>query len=174
MRLLASLLLLLSPLALAQQTTVYKTVDEQGVVSFSDSPPADSPDAEKFQIDTPAPQPTGEYEKNLEAMRETTDRMADDRRAREKHRAEMRELAARSGSYGQAAEPATVQYDQYLPSYGYSSSGHYRPGKPPWRPGYRPKPEHPIARPPHRPPPPPANTRPTQGNAQLMRPITGR
>jgi Domain of unknown function (DUF4124) len=172
MRLLASFLLMFSPLVLGQQATVYKTVDEQGVVSFSDTPPADAADAEKLQIDTPVPQPTGEYEKNLEAMRETTDRMAEDRRAREKHRAEMRELAARSGSQGQAAQPA--QYDHYLPSYSYSSSGHYRPGRPPWRPGYRPKPEHPIARPPHRPVQRPEHTRPTQGNAQLMRPITGR
>ncbi len=163
-----------SALAQAQGSTVYKTVDENGVVSFSDTPPAGSTDTQTLQVDAPPPQSDGQYQANLEAMRETTDRMADDRREREKHRAEMRELNARTSSYGQSGQPEVIEYDNYLPSYssGYYGGGHYRPGKPPWRPGYRPKPEHPIARP--VPQPHPGNQRPTQGNAQLMRPITTR
>ena len=162
--------LAVSSLALGQQSTVYRTVDENGVVSFSDTPPEEG-GADKVQIDAPAPSSTGEYVENLEAMRETTDRMAEDRRAREKHRAEMRELAARTEAYEQSQQPQVIEYDNYLPSY---VGGYYRPGhghgRPPWRPGYRPKPEHPIARPPQR----TQNARPTQGNAQLMRPITPR
>ena len=160
-----------SPVALGEQATVYRTVDESGVVSFSDIPPDDGAPTERLQIDAPTPSSTDEYVENLEAMRETTDRMAEDRRAREKHRAEMRELAARTEAYEQSQQPQVIEYDNYLPTY---AGGYYRPGhghgRPPWRPGYRPRPEQPIARPPQRPP----NTRPTQGNAQLMRPITTR
>lgn len=151
------------------QATVYKTVDEDGVVSFSDTPPAEGVAAEKMDIDTPAPQPTGEYQENLDAMRETTDRMAADRREREKHRAEMKELQARQQP---AQESGVNQYNDYYPGYsgGYYGGGNYRPGRPPLRPGYKPKPEHPIAKPPER----PGQPRPTKGNSQLMRPIIRR
>ncbi len=154
----------------AAQATVYKTVDEHGVVTFSDTPPAGGEEAERVEINAPPPSSTGEYEANLEAMRETTDRMAADRREREKHRAEMRELQARTDAYQNSPEPEPYNYDRYVTGYG-TGWGNYRPGRPPWRPGYRPRPEQPIARPPHRPVPP---VRPTDNNSQLMRPITGR
>jgi hypothetical protein len=184
MRLILLLLILLVHSALALgQATVYKSVDEQGVVSFSDTPPANPDDAERMQIDTPPASSTGEYEQNLEAMRETTDRMAADRRDREKHRAEMRELQARTNAYQQPDySDRDYNYDDYtqISGYrGYTGSGYYRPGhpgRPPYRPGYKPKPEHPIARPPHRPGQSDefGSTRPTRNNSQLMRPITGR
>lgn len=175
MRLIALLLVILAYSALAQgQATVYKSVDEQGVVTFSDRPPIDAAQLERLQIDTPPPSTTGEYEQNLEAMRDTTDRMAADRREREKHRAELRELQARTDAY---KEPRydTRDHDDYSYVSGYRDyypGGGYRPGKPPWRPGHRPKPEHPIARPPLG--PDSGQARPTQNNSQLMRPITGR
>lgn len=174
MRVAFSLIALLTPtLVLAEPPVVYKTVDEQGVVSFSDVPPEGDVAVEQYEVNAPPPQPTGEYLQNLEAMRETTDRMAEDRRAREKHRAEMRELAARTEAHQAAAEPRVVEVDRYLPGYvgGYQRPG-YRPGHPPWRPGYGPRPQPPIVRPPVQ--PLPESTRPTQGNAQLMRPITTR
>jgi hypothetical protein len=137
------------------------------VVSFSDVPPESSEGVEQYEIDTPPSQPTDEYVQNLEAMRETTDRMAEDRRAREKHRAEMRELAARTEAYQAAPEPQVVEVERYLPGYpGVNYRPGYRPGHPPWRPG------HPVVRPPVQ--TPPSAARPTQGNAQLMRPITTR
>ena len=74
--------------------TVYKTVDDKGVVSFSDIPPEGDPEVESFQIATPPPQDAEVAQQRLEDMRETTDRMASDRREREKHRAEMQELQA--------------------------------------------------------------------------------
>ena len=87
------LVFLIPALAMAESAVVYKSVDEQGVVSFSDVPPENSGAVEQLEINATQANSTGEYLENFEAMRETTDRMAEDRRAREKHRAEMRELA---------------------------------------------------------------------------------
>ena len=156
-------LLLVTVFASAQQ--VYKTVDENGVVSFSDTPPADEQDVEVLEIKTPAAQAPEDHLERLDAMRETTDRMAADRREREKHRAELREINSRNQ---QALEPQVVEHrntTDYWPIYGGPVYGY--PGRPPYRPGYRPRPEHPIARPPVRPP--------VSGgsNSQLMRPILG-
>lgn len=140
-------------------TTVYKTVDENGAVSFSDKSSAE--DAEVLKVSTPPPQAPEEYIANLEAMRETTDRMARDRREREKHRAELKEIAARDAAQQAQNQPI---YTGYYP--GYSGAYRYR-GRPPYRPGFRPKPEHPIAHPPLRSDPGPF--RPL--NSQLMRPM---
>lgn len=148
--------------------TVYRTVDENGVVSFSDTPPEGDQPVEAMTLDVPAAQDPEVYQQNLEAMRESTDRMVEDRQAREKHRAEMRELAARSAPPTTQAPQTLV--DQYSTGWSssYNSGHYYRPGRPPWRPGYRPRPEHPIHRPPVRPMPS------TQNNSQLMRPIIPR
>ncbi len=140
-------------------TTVYKTVDEKGVVSFSDSS-TQGEEAEVVHIATPPAQPAGDQAANLEAMRETTDRMAADRREREKHRAEMKELAS---------PPQNVTAPGYIESYPTTIGGgyYYPPGRPPWHPGFRPKPEHPIVRPPL------SHTSNTfrGANSQLMRPM---
>ena len=174
MRFIPRLLIVLACGAVAMgQATVYKSVDEHGVVTFSDTPPADADSAERVEIHAPPPSSTGEYEANLEAMRETTDRMAADRREREKHRAELRESQARAAAYRNPPEPEPYRYDNYISGYD-RGWGYYQPGKPPWRPGHRPRPEHPIARPPHRLPPDDGLSRPTDNNSQLMRPITGR
>jgi len=157
-RLIPAILLLCSTTALA--TTVYKTVDENGVVSFSDTP--QEKDAEVLKISTPEPQSPEEHLANLEAMRETTDRMAEDRREREKHRAELKELAARN----QAPQyPPQQNYSDYY--YPINSRSYRRHGQPPYDPGYRPKPEHPIAHPPLL--PNGGGNRST--NSQLMRPM---
>ena len=174
MRLALPILLLLSVPVAAQ--TVFRTVDENGVVSFSDTPPEGDAAVESITIDTPQAQSPEAAQQRLEDMRETTDRMAADRREREKHRAEMRELQARS----QPPAPTTYTSDYYdyypaftnrrvvrrsvsgglgyyggtpwRPDYrpGHDRPGHDRPGHD--RPGHdRPRPEHPIARPPLRP-----------------------
>lgn len=160
--------------------TVYRTVDENGVVSFSDSPPEGDPDAESFQIATPEPQDAEEAQQRLEDMRETTDRMASDRREREKHRAELREI---QGDQQRQQQQQSPQYydrgyiDYYPPIYtsGRSIRRQDYYGSAPWHPDYRPRPEHPIARPPVR----PGIERPRElpenvnrgSNSQLMRPI---
>ncbi len=153
------------PLASAQ--TVYKTVDESGAVSFSDTPPAGDTEAETLQINAPPPSSDPTQQANLEAMRETTDRMAEDRREREKHRAEMREIQARNTAGDSNQSNMDDYYDSYYPIYtGYNNRRYYN-HRPPYRPGFRPKPEHPIARPPHRPIPRDTGS----NNSQLMRPI---
>jgi TolA-binding protein len=134
-------LLVAGPLSAA---TVYKTVDENGVVSYSDTAPASEQEAEVMVIDVPASQDSESAQEQLEAMRETTDRMVADRQQREKHRAEMRKLQAES-------EPQVIEYGAPADSggiyTGYYPYPVYRPG------GYRPRPTHPIARPPLRPRP---------------------
>lgn len=134
---------------IALSTTVYKTVDENGVVSYSDTPPVEEVPVETMVIDVQAPQPGETAQDQLEAMRETTDRMVADRQQREKHRAELRQQQAQSQAPQQA-----VQYtnpDSYTGiSSGYYPFPVYRPGYRP-HPGHRPRPEHPIVRPPLRP-----------------------
>jgi TolA-binding protein len=162
--------------------TVYKSVDDDGVVSFSDSPPEGDPDAESFQIATPPPQDAEEAQRRLDDMRETTDRMADDRREREKHRAQMREIQGDNQWQQQQAPPSydSGYADYYPPIYTSSSRSIRRRnyyGSAPWRPDYRPRPEHPIARPPirpgidHRPRVQPDSNINRGSNSQLMRPM---
>ena len=149
------------------QNTVYRTVNEDGVVTFSDQPPDTDVPVETLTIDTPATQPTDDYSHNLEAMRETTDRMVEDRRAREKHRAEMRELAARTAEPKQPEHRQPDESDYSPATYSRSYRREYRP---PWYwQGHRPRPQPPIARPPLRPRPLPSGA--LENNAQLMRPI---
>ena len=173
---LAALLLCFAGASFA--STVYRTVDEDGVVNFSDTPPEGAAEVETLQISTPEPRQSEEDAQRLEDMRETTDRMAADRREREKHRAEMRQLQ------GSAANTPNTTYSDYMPASssfysgysGYYGSPIYRPGRPgrphrPNRPGYRPRPEHPIVRPPLRPNPRPEAQINRGSNQQLMRPI---
>jgi len=157
--------------------TVYKTVDDKGVVSFSDTPPEGDPEVESFQIATPPPQDAEVTQQRLDDMRETTDRMAADRREREKHRAEIRELQA--NTQPQQQQQYSSGYDDYYPPIYTNSNVRRRNyyGNAPWRPNYRPKPEHPIARPPirpgqgNRPQTRPNDNVNTGSNSQLMRPI---
>ena len=132
----------------APAATVYKTVDENGVVSYSDTAPVTEQEAEVLVIDVQDPDDSESTQAQLEAMRETTDRMVADRQQREKHRAEMRKLQAES-----EPQPQLIEYgapvDNSSIYTGYYPYPVYRPGG-----GYRPRPTHPIARPPLRPRPP--------------------
>ena len=162
LKILPVILLLCSTAAIA--ATVYKTVDENGVVSFSDIPPAGQEDAEILEIRPPVQHSPEEYLANLEAMRESTDRLAADRREREKHRAELKEIKAKTAAYETPVQPTYSGYRDYYPVYSRYSG---RRSHTPWRPGYQPKPEHPIARPPMR----PAHDMGGSSNKQLMRPL---
>ena len=123
--------------------TVYKTVDENGVVSYSDTPPVKEVPVETLVIDVQAAPPGESAQEQLEAMRETTDRMVADRQQREKHRAQLREQQAKNQAPPQAAEYS----DPGLYSGTYPAYYPY----PVYRPVRRPRPVHPIARPPLRP-----------------------
>jgi hypothetical protein len=149
---------LLFPALSAGGQTVYKSI-ENGVPSFSDSPPADDRPVETIVIDVPAPAADPRLDERLKEMRESTDRMAEDRREREAHRAALR--AQRIEAPPPAApDPATVIVTNsgYWPLYG-------RPHRPLYpRPPYRPQPlPQPL--------PPPGWSVMAPGNAQLMRPI---
>jgi hypothetical protein len=137
---------LLSVVTGLHAATVYKTVDDNGVVSYSDTPPAEDIATETLVIDVQDPQLTETEQQRMEDMRATTDRMVADREAREKHRAELREQQARNQAERQrAASPdyLVIESDTYPVYYPYPVR---RPG---WN---RPRPSHPIARPPLRPP----------------------
>jgi hypothetical protein len=141
--------------SMSQAATVYRTVDENGVVSFSDSPPQSEVPVEEVELNVPPVQSGDEYVENLQAMRETTDRMAADRREREKHRAQMRELEARVSAYEAPPQQDYRDYASYYPNY-YPVYRPRRPihGKPPWRPSHpivKPISGEPVVRPPLRP-----------------------
>jgi hypothetical protein len=131
----------------ALATTVFKSVDENGVTSFSDTAPDTDAPVETIKIDVQPPRDPELSRQNLEAMRETTDRMAKDRREREEQRAELRKQQTQATS-----QP--YYYDNSggsIGAVGYSSSyrRHYRrPIGRYWWPINKPHPEHPIHRPP--------------------------
>jgi hypothetical protein len=125
--------------------TVYKTVDENGAVSFSDTLPSGQEHVETMVIDSPAMESGEVAQPRLEDMRETTDRMVADRMAREKHRAQMRQLQAQTDAQQMQGQQAYVEQS---PIY----SGYYQyPIRRPWRAIHGHRPAHPIARPPLRP-----------------------
>lgn len=168
--LVAAFITLLPAAPAAVAATVYKTVDENGVVSFSDVPPENAEQAEVLTIKTPPAAGRQDYEQQLEQMRETTDRMAADRREREQHRAALRsqQRVASTSPAARTTNPAPA-----YPATPIFNSG-WIPGAPVWRPPYRP-PGRPLpVRPPHRYPIPPGANVNLGGNSQLMRPIVSR
>jgi hypothetical protein len=152
-----------------QAQTVYRSVDNTGAVSFSDTPPVDEQGVEEVHLDVAAPQDPKAYQQSLDDMRETTDRMVDARRAREEHRAGMRELAARTAAQYEPQKQQSL-VDQYSSAWSYDGGYYKRPALPPWRPVYRPTPEQPIYRPPVQAP----SGHPLNVNSQLMRPMLPR
>lgn len=154
----------------ALAATVYKTVDDNGVASFSDTPPAEDVVVETVIIEAPAPLSTELTQQRLDDMRETTDRIVADRMAREKHRAELRSIELQRNAQSTAQETGEY-YDETTVYTGY---GPY-PVRRIWRrPNHPSHPGHPIARPPLRQPAPPAHPgiRPLPGNdypASLIR-----
>ncbi|MBK9468917.1 MAG: DUF4124 domain-containing protein [Pseudomonadales bacterium] len=67
--------------------TVYRTVDAEGRVSFSDTPPPPGSTAEVIKMRDTHAGPDPEAAERLQQMRETTDRLREDRLAREQERA---------------------------------------------------------------------------------------
>lgn len=131
----------------AAAATVYKSVDDSGVVSFSDTPPTGDVLVETVVIEEQVPLSGDASQQRLEEMRETTDRMVADRMARERHRAELRELNARE--YAPAApQQLDTYYDTPFVYTGFAGDNRYPPRRN-WRHPH--KPQHPVA-PPLRPP----------------------
>ncbi len=133
--------------------TVYRTVDANGVVSFSSTKPEGDAPVETLVIDTLAPQPGDAERQRLQAMREIAERMAADRMAREKHRAELRLLQAQAQRRYQAPEQPLPDNTRHYIGYPSGYPRYYTyPARRPWKHGHRPWPEYPPAWPsPHRP-----------------------
>jgi hypothetical protein len=148
LRLLSALSLLCCGPALA--ATIYKSVDANGVVSFSDTRPEHAVLVETVVIDVQ--EPSSEVtQQRLQDMRETTDRMVADRIARERHRAEMRQLDAQATAQHRSQEPPQDLTDYYTSPVIFSGYSPF-PARRQWRHPNHPRPEHPIARPPLLPP----------------------
>ncbi len=127
-----ALLMLLLPAPIGYGATVYKSVDEQGRVTFSDQPPAAGEAAETLTYDPGDPVSAEEAQQRLDRMRETTDRMAAGRRERE---------AARAAAEPRPSQPAAPAPVEPLPTYYPVYLGGAR--RPPYhRPGHRPV--HPV------------------------------
>ncbi|MEQ9396276.1 DUF4124 domain-containing protein [Haliea sp.] len=156
-RLLVSVLLSLACGAAADSTTVYRFVDSNGVVGFSDTPPPEGVSARALRIVAPESSAADTLQR-LEAMRQTTDRMASDRREREAQRELVRLRAATAEAARQRPMPREQVRHEYI----------YLPVAtvPPWRRGYYP--------PPHRPRDPSRLGIIPGPNSQLMRPILSR
>jgi hypothetical protein len=96
--------------------TIYKSVDARGRVSYSDQPPLESTLVDILEYSETAPTLAAtlaaDNAARLTAMRETTDRMAADRREREASRASIRRERATTQIVVVQQEP------YYLPVYG--------------------------------------------------------
>jgi len=128
--------------AMAQQ--VYRFVDESGRVVFSDQPPPSGVDAEEVAVpETETAASGAEAGERMERMLSVTDKLQQDRIARETER-----QAAQAAAV-QAREPPPVEpaeddddgggwYPVYGPGYGWGPGWpgygppHHRPPRPPW------------------------------------------
>ena len=144
-------------LPIAAETTVYRSVNAQGVVVFSDQPPAAGTATDVLHIAV-SPQSAADAKARLESLRASNDRLARARRARE---------AARAGSAAPAisytapvaipAPPTVVVHGSRYPIWPpgparliYRGPLRHQPGAAPVPPGFK------VIQP---------------GNRQLMRPI---
>jgi len=158
-------LALMAAQGLAQESTVYKSVDDQGNVSFSDTPPDDRSEAETLYIKTAPPVADADAQQRLEDMRQTTDRMVSARLQREQQRAAQQ--ASPVAANNEAEYDANDYYRDIYPVYtDYRNPHHHRPRPPHPRP--------PIARPPTE----QSNVEKLRSNmhnnSQLMRPMLSR
>ncbi len=158
----AIVLLFAATMAMAADTTVYRSEGPNGTVHFSDVPPAESGNTEVLRIRAPEAGDPAAAEQQLKAMRYSTDRLAESRRERELER-EVARLRAQVDAQSTRQQPAP-EVIRYVPVY-------LPPVGVPWRPGHRPRPPHrPDALPPLQTPQPLPGILPGR-NSQLMRPI---
>ncbi|MCK9504412.1 MAG: DUF4124 domain-containing protein [Porticoccaceae bacterium] len=120
-------------LALALQAsaaTVYKYRDENGAITYSDSPPTHTDDYEIIEIQSSEPSDPQAHQQMLEQMAKTSDRLQADRRQRE----EDRQKTAQSRSSAPPYYPATAQPEpDYYPGYPFLRRNYHRTSRPPYR-----------------------------------------
>ncbi|RMG57543.1 MAG: DUF4124 domain-containing protein [Gammaproteobacteria bacterium] len=144
---------------LASAQTVYRTVDEQGRVSFSDRPPdgADSAETLRVSPDRPSEEAVKAARERHEAVSKTADELAAKRRASEQ---EKRRQEAEKRKR-ELEKPQVIVIDHGASGPGYWPGHPVRPGRPikpvrPQPPTARPPVNRPpAARPPAGQPPPP-------------------
>ena len=147
----AVILLIASGLAgLAVAATVYKTVDENGVVSYSDVQPSEDLPVEILEVEVRAPEISATEQQRLEAIRETTDRMVADRQQRELHRAELRRQRAQQNARQESPNVQT-NYPDYLAYPGGYPVYYPYPVRHPRAGWHKPRPVHPAVPVPLRP-----------------------
>ena len=117
--------------------TVYKTVDADGKVSFSDTPPPAGSATEVIETRDTYASPDPDAAERLQQMRETTDRLRDDRLAREQERAPP--PAPAYPGYPEQEDSAQRDDDEdrwllpYYPPYRrWHGGGHRPPPRPPY------------------------------------------
>jgi len=121
----------------AFSATVYKSVDENGLTTYSDVKPGDAAEVETLEIAVAEPATEAENQQRLNDMRETTDRMASDRMAREKHRAELKKLETQRALANAQADPSVAPTYPIYPTYQQPYSRY-----PYWQPDYSPVRHH--------------------------------
>ena len=131
-------------------TQVYRSVDEQGNVIFSDSPPEDAVEVTPVEI-RPGPDDTQvrATRERLDAQREALESREAERAAEEARRREERLRQREAQAQRQAAQPASSEASD--PD---ARAWWYRGQQPP------PRPQPPIARPPAERPRPPGGDHP--------------
>lgn len=115
--------------------TVYKSVDSEGKVSFSDTPPAAGTATEVIETRDTHTSPDPDSAERLQQMRETTDRLRADRLARERERA-----LPPAPAYPDSPPQDDAQLDDeerwllpYYPPYRrWHGGGHRPPPRPPY------------------------------------------
>jgi len=107
--LLAAVALLTGSPVYAGSQTVYQTIEADGSVSYSDTPPADQI-ATKLTVTYSSRMPTDADRQWLERIRETTDRIVSDRQSREAHRANLRKLEAEAAAARTASTAPVADY----------------------------------------------------------------
>ena len=142
--------LLLLAVALPASAQVYRSVDEQGNVIFSDSPPDDAVEVAPVEI-RPGPDDTQvrATRERLDAQREALESREAGRAAEEARRREERLRQREAQAQRQAAQPAPSEASD--PD---ARAWWYRGQQPP------PRPRPPIARPPAERPRPPGGDHP--------------
>jgi hypothetical protein len=149
--------LLIAAHAAAQQT-VYKSIDANGNVTYSSTPPPDAARAEAIEL-TPSPAPTEieAAQQRAQALQELGDQASSEREERSAQLAEARQAAREEAARQQPAEPPSqaASYGGYgwgFPIYPGYQPGYLRPGvRPPWpeRPAPPPPARRPMTKPNH-------------------------
>ncbi len=135
----------------AAQHAAYKSIDANGNVTYSATPPPDAARAEAVEL-TPPPAATEieAAQQRAQALQELGDQASREREERSVQRAESHQAAREEAARQQPAEPPEAAYDGGygwgFPAYPVYPPGYLPPGgRPPW-------PERPA------PPPPAVNT----------------